>query len=63
MQPLFENSRFYAHPEGEPVCERLFKYGICLPSGSSMTVVDQVRVVDCINDLIEKSAGKSAQTA
>lgn len=63
MQPLFENSRFYAHSEGEPVCERLFKSGICLPSGSSMTVVDQVRVVDCIHDVIKKSAGKSAQTA
>ncbi len=63
LQPLFEGTRFYAHTSDVSVCERLFQSGICLPSGSSMTIVDQVRVVDCINDVFEKAAVKSAQSA
>ncbi|MCF2937417.1 aminotransferase class I/II-fold pyridoxal phosphate-dependent enzyme [Paenibacillus alkaliterrae] len=63
MQPLFEGTRFYSHEEGEPFCERLFRSGICLPSGSSMTAADQVRVIDCMNSTFDKLAGRSAQTA
>jgi len=63
LQPLFEGSRFYAHNDGESVCGRLFQIGICLPSGSSMTVVDQVRVVDCMNDVFDRSVKKSVQSA
>ncbi|WP_419872079.1 aminotransferase class I/II-fold pyridoxal phosphate-dependent enzyme [Candidatus Pristimantibacillus sp. PTI5] len=63
LQPLFEGTRFYAHAGDVSVCERLFHSGICLPSGSSMTIVDQVRVVDCINDVFERAAEKSVQSA
>lgn len=63
LQPLFEGSRFYSHTEGASLCEQLFQSGICLPSGSSMTVVDQVRVVDCMNNLFNSSAESSAQSA
>lgn len=63
LQPLFEGSRFYAHNDGESVCGRLFQSGICLPSGSSMTVVDQVRVVDCMNDVFDRTVEKSVQSA
>ncbi|WP_424767308.1 aminotransferase class I/II-fold pyridoxal phosphate-dependent enzyme [Paenibacillus sp. sgz302251] len=63
MQPLFENNRFYSHTDGEPVCERFFKSGICLPSGSSMTALDQVRVIDCMNSLFDELANESAQSA
>lgn len=63
MQPVFAGAKFYAHSENEVVCEQLFKTGICLPSGSSMSVVEQVRVVDCINDLLHTIANHSVQTA
>lgn len=63
MQPLFESTRFYSHEESGPVCEKLFKSGICLPSGSSMSIVDQVRVIDCMNGVFIEHAGKSAQSA
>lgn len=63
MQPVFAGAKFYSHSENEAVCEQLFKTGICLPSGSSMSVVEQVRVVDCINDLLHTIANHSVQTA
>ncbi|MCA0755388.1 aminotransferase class I/II-fold pyridoxal phosphate-dependent enzyme [Paenibacillus sp. N4] len=63
LQPLFEGARFYAHGDGQPCCERLFNSGICLPSGSGMTAVEQVRVIDCINNVLEARAGSAAQTA
>jgi pyridoxal phosphate-dependent aminotransferase EpsN len=63
LQPLFEGSQFYAHEGGESVCERLFQSGICLPSGSSMTSLDQVRVVDCMNSVFDRTAVKTVQSA
>ena len=46
MQPLFAGTRMFAHdPEREPVCERLFAHGLCLPSGSSMSNSDLDRVI------------------
>jgi pyridoxal phosphate-dependent aminotransferase EpsN len=44
LQPLYENaSRF-----GGDVAEDLFHRGICLPSSSSLTFDDQMRVIDLI---------------
>jgi len=45
MQPLFEGCKFYPHAEDDIVSERLFETGICLPSGSNMTVEEQQRVI------------------
>jgi pyridoxal phosphate-dependent aminotransferase EpsN len=46
MQPLFAGTRMFAHdPACEPVCERLFARGLCLPSGSSMSNSDLERVI------------------
>lgn len=63
LQPLFEGCQFYAHEGGESVCERLFQSGICLPSGSSMSSVDQVRVVDCMNSVFDRTVVKTVQSA
>lgn len=63
LQPLFENCRFYAHAGDESICEQLFMRGICLPSGSSMTLIDQVRVIDCMNDVFDRAEEKSIQSA
>lgn len=48
LQPLFEGCAFYAHAEDDVVSERLFASGICLPSGSSMTVEEQERVIGVV---------------
>lgn len=50
LQPLFEGASYYSHSENENVSEKLFKSGICLPSGSNMTEEDQWRVIDCVKN-------------
>ncbi|WP_342432770.1 aminotransferase class I/II-fold pyridoxal phosphate-dependent enzyme [Neobacillus sp. FSL H8-0543] len=53
MQPLFTGALYYSHSENENIAEDLFKKGICLPSGSSMTEVQQMRVINCILKFIK----------
>jgi dTDP-4-amino-4,6-dideoxygalactose transaminase len=48
MQPVFKNSYYY----GNGVCERLFKSGLCLPSGSNLTDEELNRVVDRIREVV-----------
>jgi len=52
LQPLFEDCRFYAHSEDDVVSERLFTEGLCLPSGSNMTVEEQERVITVIKNYL-----------
>ena len=40
MQPIFKAYEFY----GETVCEDLFNYGLCLPSGSNLSENDWQRI-------------------
>jgi pyridoxal phosphate-dependent aminotransferase EpsN len=44
MQPVFAGARMF----GGAVSERLFQYGLCLPSGSSLSMEDQDRVVSIV---------------
>lgn len=45
LQPLYEQAKFYAHVENEkPVSHQLFETGLCLPSGSNMTAIQQERI-------------------
>lgn len=55
MQPIFRNCKYYSHNKNESVSEKLFKTGICLPSGSSMTLEDQMRVIICLKRRIKKT--------
>ncbi|PGA19847.1 DegT/DnrJ/EryC1/StrS family aminotransferase [Priestia aryabhattai] len=48
MQPLFKGVRYYSHDENKDVAQQLFKTGICLPSGSSMTEGEQNKVIECL---------------
>ena len=48
LQPLFEGIAYYPHKENQSVSDRLFTYGLCLPSGSSLTEEDQERVIRCV---------------
>ncbi|MEW4276093.1 pyridoxal phosphate-dependent aminotransferase [Priestia aryabhattai] len=48
MQPLFKGARYYSHEENKDVAHQLFKTGLCLPSGSSMTEDEQNKVIKCL---------------
>lgn len=52
MQPLFEGMKYYSHSENDHVAEQLFKTGICLPSSSNMTEIEQQRVIQCIKNCL-----------
>lgn len=51
-QKLFETAKFYRHEGKMPVSEKLFKYGLCLPSGSNMTYNQQTRVIEGIRKML-----------
>ncbi|ANE46249.1 pyridoxal phosphate-dependent aminotransferase [Paenibacillus swuensis] len=52
LQPLFRGCRFHAHRPNYSVSEELFRTGLCLPSGSNLTLDDQIRVTDRIRSLV-----------
>jgi len=47
QQPIFANCKMY----GGSVCERLFEQGLCLPSGTSLSEEQQMRVIEIIQSL------------
>ena len=47
LQPVFNTFEFY----GSEICENLFKNGLCLPSGSSLSKEDKVRISNIIKSL------------
>jgi dTDP-4-amino-4,6-dideoxygalactose transaminase len=53
LQPVFKGRQMI----GGKVCERLFKNGLCLPSGTQMTEADLDRVADTIRS---KAAGQTS---
>jgi pyridoxal phosphate-dependent aminotransferase EpsN len=48
MQPLFADCMYFTHGENESVSDRLFGRGVCLPSGSSLTIEEQQRVIQVV---------------
>lgn len=48
MQPLFREYEFFQHGNG--VGSDLFRRGICLPSGTAMSLEEQDRVINTIQD-------------
>jgi pyridoxal phosphate-dependent aminotransferase EpsN len=54
LQPVFNRVTYYSHQEDWSVSDELFANGICLPSGSSMTVEEQNRVIDVIIQAIKR---------
>jgi dTDP-4-amino-4,6-dideoxygalactose transaminase len=51
LQPIFSSYRYFPH-EGKSVSERLFETGICLPSGSNMSEIQQDRVIKTLINLL-----------
>ncbi len=48
LQPIFEKYGFYTADEDKPFSERVFETGLCLPSGSTLTQEQQIRVIELI---------------
>jgi dTDP-4-amino-4,6-dideoxygalactose transaminase len=48
MQPVFADAPYY----GKNTCERLFEIGLCLPSGSNLSITDLERIVSTIYDYV-----------
>ena len=48
LQPVFSECHFFAHAPGEDVGADLFACGVCLPSGSAMSQVEQEKVIETI---------------
>ena len=51
LQPLFKNCLFYSHLEKGSVVENFFETGVCLPSGSSLSELQQNKVISKIKNL------------
>ncbi|WP_299626048.1 DegT/DnrJ/EryC1/StrS family aminotransferase [uncultured Tenacibaculum sp.] len=49
MQPIFKDCLYY----GSKISEKLFDYGLCLPSGSNLTHNDKLRIKSSIEKLID----------
>jgi len=50
LQPYYKDSPYY----GNNISDKLFEYGLCLPSGSSLKEKEKRRVVASIRDCLEK---------
>lgn len=51
QQPLYEGQPFFPHAR-EPVSERLFAQGVCIPSSSNLSAEDQARVIEELRRLL-----------
>jgi pyridoxal phosphate-dependent aminotransferase EpsN len=52
LQPLYSKYNYWAHDSVRSVSTELFSNGICLPSGSNLTLSEQRRVIDSIRRLL-----------
>ncbi|MMZ55324.1 putative pyridoxal phosphate-dependent aminotransferase EpsN [compost metagenome] len=48
LQPLFKDAVYFAHESGMDISKILFEKGVCLPSGTNMSVDEQSFVIDQI---------------
>ena len=55
LQPVFQGYPFFSAKEGLDISSRFFETGLCLPSGSSLGVEDQERVIQVSKQVISKS--------
>lgn len=50
IQPVFKGTKYYSHGEKESMSEFLYHSGICLPSGSNMTMEEQNEVIKYLKE-------------
>ncbi|MCM3111974.1 DegT/DnrJ/EryC1/StrS family aminotransferase [Lederbergia lenta] len=53
LQPLFAGAKYYPHEKNKDISEKLFEEGVCLPSGSNMTLEQQNRVLTIITKMVQ----------
>ncbi|WP_144508976.1 aminotransferase class I/II-fold pyridoxal phosphate-dependent enzyme [Bacillus mycoides] len=53
IQPVFKGTKYYSHGEKESISEYLYHSGICLPSGSNMTMEEQNEVIKYLRTCLE----------
>jgi len=54
-QPLFKDKLYFKHNVNDNISEYLFERGLCLPSGTNLTEVDQHRIIKCIKTFMGKN--------
>ncbi|MDZ4829753.1 MAG: DegT/DnrJ/EryC1/StrS family aminotransferase [Phycisphaerae bacterium] len=59
LQPIFADARYYTHEPERSASDELFECGLCLPSGSNMTPIQQERVIEAVREAI-RSARRTA---
>ncbi len=52
LQPLYASFKYHEHEKGNSVSEILFEYGLCLPSGSSLSEEEQERVIAILKHIL-----------
>ncbi|RDI47724.1 aminotransferase class I/II-fold pyridoxal phosphate-dependent enzyme [Falsibacillus pallidus] len=55
-QPLFRGSPYFEHENGRDFANQLFQTGICLPSGSSLTLEEQEKTIEIIKITLKQSS-------
>lgn len=45
LQPLFKENEYFLHAQDKDVSQEHFNKGVCLPSGSSLTIAQQERII------------------
>ncbi|MBS4192607.1 aminotransferase class I/II-fold pyridoxal phosphate-dependent enzyme [Bacillus sp. FJAT-49705] len=55
LQPLFKGAKYYPHEAACSVSDYLFATGLCLPSGSNMTVEEQIRVIRTVKKAVRST--------
>jgi dTDP-4-amino-4,6-dideoxygalactose transaminase len=56
LQPLFTGAPYFPHAPQQDVSAALFESGLCLPSGSNLSVAQQDRVIDLLHRAFEATA-------
>lgn len=56
LQPLFQEADYFSHSDNLSCSDQLFSQGICLPSGSNLTVEEQDRIIEIISVILGGSS-------
>lgn len=53
QQPLFKNNQYFSHGETYSASDEFFHNGLCLPSGSNMTLAQQELVIEKLQNVLK----------
>jgi pyridoxal phosphate-dependent aminotransferase EpsN len=48
LQPVFKKCLYFSHDPENSFSDQVFQNGLCLPSGSSLQIIDQNRIINLI---------------